>query len=174
MKFYVAKLLSVLGRFYPLYSGCGNIANSKFCRWALEQTSEPAWICLRHGAWMLTPMNDYNGRALFYFGEIDPKITWICKQILRQGDTVLDMGANLGLYSIISREIVGSSGQVHAFEPQPTLVELMRQSLEKNDYSDVVIHNLALGEEKKTAVLLIPVDNLGAASLIRQSDQPCD
>jgi FkbM family methyltransferase len=164
----LAKLLSTLGRFYPFYSGCLRLANSKFFRWALGKSSGVVWIRLRGGtAWILVPIDDWLGRTLYYFGALDPKITWVCKKILRPGDTVLDIGANVGTISIISRKIVGTTGQVHAFEPQSFLVELMRKSLEKNGYSNVVVHNIALGEQKESKDFLIPKGHAGAASFTR-------
>lgn len=123
----------------------------------------------RGGAEILVPIEDWIGRTLYYFGDLDPKITWVLKRILRPGDTVLDIGANVGLVSIIARQIVGNNGKVHAFEPQPTLVDLMYKSLEKNGYSDVVIHKVALGVEKEEKELFIPEGHFGAASLIRES-----
>ncbi|OQY46817.1 MAG: hypothetical protein DRR08_23135 [Candidatus Parabeggiatoa sp. nov. 2] len=162
----LAKLLSTLGRFYPFYSGCLRLANSKFFRWAaLGKRSGVVWTRLRGGAWILVPIDDWLGRTLYYFGDLDPKITWVCKKILRPGDTVLDIGANVGTISIVSRQIVGAMGQVHAFEPQSFLVELMRDSLEKNGYSNVVVHNIALGEQKESKDFFIPVGHAGAASL---------
>jgi FkbM family methyltransferase len=164
----LAKLLSTLGRFYPFYSGCLRLANSKFCRAALGKTSGLVWTRLRGGAWILVPIDDWIGRTLYYFGDLDPKITWVCKRIIRPGYTVLDIGANLGLISIVSRQIVGATGKIHAFEPQLTLTDFMRESLEKNGYSDVVVHNIALGIQRESKDLFIPVGHVGAASLKRK------
>ncbi len=164
----LAKLLSTLGRLYPLYSGCLKLANSKLFRWALGQQQGLVWTRLRGGAWLLIPIDDWIGRTLYYFGDLDPKVTWVCKQILRPGDVVLDIGANLGLISLFSRQIVGEKGLVYAFEPQPALVDLMCQSLEKNGYSDVKVHQIALGVQKGTMELFVPTGHAGAASLIRK------
>ena len=39
------------------------------------------------------------------------------KQIIKKGDTVVDLGANIGYYTLILAQLVGKSGHVHAFEP---------------------------------------------------------
>jgi FkbM family methyltransferase len=168
----LAKFLSKLGRLYPLYSGTLRLANSKLFRWALSQQKENAWTRLRCRAWIIVPIQDWIGRSLYYFGDLDPKITWICKKILRSGDTVLDIGANVGLVSIIARQFVGQTGLIHAFEPQPALVDLMRQSLEKNSYSNIIVHQIALGTQKDFMELFIPIGHAGAASLIQEKQHP--
>jgi len=60
----------------------------------------------------------YLGRQLYYFGYYEPGICDFVRRRLRPGETFLDIGANYGLYSIISSYVVGCEGRVIAFEPQ--------------------------------------------------------
>ncbi len=163
----LAKLLSTLGRLYPLYSGYKKVANSKLFRWSVGNNTGVVWTRLRGGAWILVPINEWDGRTLYFCGDTDPKITWICKQILRPGDTVLDIGANNGHNSIYSRQLVGANGIVHAFEPQPFMVDLIYKSLEKNGYSNVVVHNIALGDKKESKDLWVPDSNSGEGTFCK-------
>lgn len=127
---------------------------------------------LRDGSTILVRLDDYIGRTIYYFGDLDPKITWVCKKLLRPGDTVLDVGANCGLISIYASKLVGSTGHVHAFEPQPNLAELMQKSLEISGYSQVSVHNIALSENDGVMDMLIAAGNSGQASLSVQSVVP--
>lgn len=165
----IANILRVLAYYYPLYKGRGYLCQFKLFRWAFSGPGS-IWIYLKkEGLWLLVPLDDFNGRLLYYFGGyID--IKWVCKRILRPGDNVIDIGANLGFVTHISRQLVGTQGQVHAFEPQPQLVDLMRQSLARNNYTDVIIHNIALGKKKEQQQFFIPIDHCGAASLIAFAD----
>lgn len=43
------------------------------------------------------------------------------RRLLRPGDVVLDIGANMGYMSIMASRFVGASGHVHAFEPSPEI-----------------------------------------------------
>lgn len=52
-------------------------------------------------------------------------LNWV-EQILRQGDTVFDIGAHAGWISLASSRIVGSAGHVEAIEPSPALASLIR------------------------------------------------
>jgi FkbM family methyltransferase len=116
---------------------------------------------------MLAPLDDFVGRSLYYFGDLDPKLTWICRALLRPGDTVLDVGANLGLVTLIARALVGETGCVHAFEPQPDLAELVRRSALENRFREIRVHAVALGRAAATLNLFVPLGNRGAASLTR-------
>lgn len=168
MRSLVAKALSTFGRHYPLYSGCSTLANSLPFRWALKDQPDPLWIRLKIGPALKVPTNDWLGRTLYYFGDIDPKISWICKHLVGPGDTVLDIGANVGAVSMILAQLVGETGKIHAFEPQLRLANLFQQTLEHNHVSNVFLHNLALGAQQALLDMYIHPTNSGAASLTRK------
>ncbi|MEM8558298.1 MAG: FkbM family methyltransferase [Bacteroidota bacterium] len=157
--------LSALGHLYPLQTGCGKLARTRLCRWASQGDGIGA-ARLRNGMWLQVPLSDFVGRAVYYFGDLDPKVTWVLRRLLRPGDTVLDIGANLGLVSHYAAGLVGPRGQVHAFEPQPRLVALMEASMRANRLGNLRIHHLGLGEEAGDLDLFIPSHNYGAASFV--------
>lgn len=165
-------IIKRLCRFYPLYSGCGTIANTPFFQ-SLSQIPNPLVMTrLRDGSNILVRLDDYVGRAIYYFGDLDPKITWVCKKLLRPGDIVLDVGANCGLVTLYASKLVGATGHVHAFEPQPDLAELIQKSVGIGGCSQVSVHNIALSENDGFMNMVIPTDNSGAASLSRQTAFP--
>lgn len=53
--------------------------------------------------------------------------TQFARSVVRRGDTVLDIGANVGWYSSLLSELVGSEGRVYAFEPNTRLAPLLRE-----------------------------------------------
>jgi FkbM family methyltransferase len=56
---------------------------------------------------------------LVYIGAFEPlNVVWF-RRILREGDTVIDAGANIGFFSFLAARCVGESGRVLAFEPHP-------------------------------------------------------
>jgi len=74
---------------------------------------------------------------------------------LEPGDCFLDIGANLGFYSLLAATRVGSAGQVHAFEPQPALAAQLRRSVELNDFSErVTVNNVAVTDRDGETVEL--------------------
>lgn len=162
-------LVANLTRLYPLYSGCGTFANKTLLQKLAGPSDESVWSRVPGGE-ILASLDDYVGRAAFYVGDLDRKITWICQQIVRPGDTVLDIGANIGIVTLWLSTLVGKSGKVHAFEPNPALQKILAETLTHNQISNVRLHPVALGSEQCLLKLRIPRANAGAASLIRHQD----
>jgi FkbM family methyltransferase len=94
----------------------------------------------------------------------------ILNRFLRPGDTFLDIGAQYGLYTLQAAGMVGPSGVVHAFEPQPRSADLLESSLLLNGMDNVHLHRHALGNEDTRAIMTIPGHNAGAGSLVHQHE----
>nr|WP_245214732.1 FkbM family methyltransferase [Pararoseomonas indoligenes] len=86
--------------------------------------------------------------------------------VLREGDTVLDVGANVGLTVLPAARCVGPGGRVIAVEPTARLAELLRRSLVTNGLDGIVtLHRCAAGAARGTAELNIGVTS-GHSSLL--------
>ena len=153
-------------RLYPLASGCGRIANSALVQALAGPSREVVWAPVPGGE-VLAPLDDYVGRSAFFVGELDRKISHLCRRLVRPGDTVLDIGANIGLVSVLLSSLVGKSGHVHAFEPNPSLVKLLEQVRERGALSNFQLHPVALGEVEGQLDLSMPEGNAGMGSLVR-------
>ena len=74
---------------------------------------------------------------------------------LKQGDTVWDVGANVGLYTTKFCESVGNTGNVVAFEPNPTSAKEIQSKVDALKYSNVIVVQAALGNECGQVTMLI-------------------
>ena len=89
-----------------------------------------------------------NARVYFeHSGNYEVAETRFCEQLLRGGDVVIDGGANIGLYSMLFGRLVGESGRVIAFEPDPVNARRLRSNLELNELSFVKVEECALWSE---------------------------
>ena len=163
-------LVSRLLRLYPLYSGCGTLANLSIIH-KITGKSDECLVAKVPGGKVLAPLNDYVGRAAYFVGELDRKITWICRRIVRPGDTVLDIGANIGFVTVLLSSLVGKDGNVYAFEPNPRLYHLLEKTLKKNQSTNIHLFQIAIGNVQRSMDLRIPKNNAGAASLVRNRDE---
>ena len=80
------------------------------------------------------------GRALEYVYHLP--------QLVKQGDKVIDIGANLGYYTCPLADLVGDSGRVYAVEPVPVIFSVLKRNVGKR--RNVELLNYALGEECRT------------------------
>jgi FkbM family methyltransferase len=72
-------------------------------------------------------------------------------QPLIEGDIVIDVGANIGAFSVVAARRVGSSGHVHAYEPDPRTCERLRENVELNGLRNVTVYNSAVGAKSGKA-----------------------
>lgn len=80
---------------------------------------------------------------------------------IRQGMTVLDMGANLGYYTVMFAHLVGPNGKVIAFEPDSQSLEVLKKNIEINEFNNVSYVEKALSDHTGFVKLYISVENRG-------------
>ena len=99
------------------------------------------------GGKMVCPLEDWLGASLYFFGNYEPETTAFFRRHLRPGDVVVDVGANLGYFTILAASLVGANGDVHSFEPNPRLTPFLRNSIALNLFEEFVhFSNVAIAE----------------------------
>ena len=99
-------------------------------------------------------------------GFFDKAMTGFIGSKLRPGDTFVDVGANVGLYSLLAANSVGPSGCVVAIEPSPFLSELLLDNVLMNGFDDrVVVVSEAVGRAPGLAKLYTFARHAGGATL---------
>jgi FkbM family methyltransferase len=76
-----------------------------------------------------------------------PATTQVFRELVKPGMTVVDVGANIGYFSLLSASLVGPTGQVHAFEPYPGYQERLKKSLAVNDLPHIRLVPFALSDK---------------------------
>jgi FkbM family methyltransferase len=72
----------------------------------------------------------------------------LLKKIIKPGDTVLDIGANIGFYASIVSDLVGDKGTVHCFEPDLKNFKYLQRAMKGR--SNVVLNQNAVGAKNET------------------------
>lgn len=94
-------------------------------------------------------------RSIFVTGRYEPnEFSWL-DRVLKPGMTFLDVGANLGLYTIFAARRVAETGRVIAIEPSSREMERLRKHVEQNLLSNVSLLPVALSDCSAEAVLLV-------------------
>jgi FkbM family methyltransferase len=83
----------------------------------------------------------------------EPHVTAVFRDHVRRGMHVLDIGANIGYYTMMSASLVGPSGSVTAIEPNADSVRLLEASRRANSFANVTVFQVAAGREPGLLVL---------------------
>ena len=114
---------------------------------------------------------DVISKSLFWLGGFDPWVGAALWRLARPGDTVMDVGANIGATAMALARRVGPAGRVVCFEPFPTLVATLRHNIHCNGLTNVAVHEVALSSVAGPLKMLSPThDHQGMARVVAQTD----
>ena len=111
---------------------------------------------------MQVDVTDGTGRLHYFHDEpYEPKLSEAIRERLQPGDVFLDIGANVGYFSVLAAHLVGPEGRVVAFEPHPEAIEILRQAVAVNGLVGVVeVVEAALGNQSATVPLFLSDDSV--------------
>jgi FkbM family methyltransferase len=120
----------------------------------------PVRTKLGNGMAVTVPWNDACGRAIWQCGYYEPDSVRLVEKLLRPGMVFLDLGANIGQYSLVASRGVGPGGQVHSFEPDPETFRWLTRNVRRNQLTNISLNQVALFDEagKKELYLATPQD----------------
>jgi FkbM family methyltransferase len=87
-------------------------------------------------------------RIVYFCGryyDLGPQLA--LRAVLRSGDTFVDIGANIGLMTLLAAHAVGPTGVVYAFEPNPDCCERLQLHVARNRLTHVYVHPVGLSEQ---------------------------
>lgn len=102
----------------------------------------------------------------------EPYETQLILRQARVGDVVVDVGANIGYYTVLLADKIGKSGKVYAFEPDKTNFEILVRNIKENNLENVVAVNAGVGSKSETKILYKSEENLGDHKLY-ETHPPC-
>ena len=91
-------------------------------------------------------------------------------KLIKDGDTVLDVGAHIGTMSAWFSNKVGFDGTVRSFEPNPKAFYCLRHNV--GGMKNMILHNLGVGEKKGQMSLAVNIQNNGASHLRKGTGTP--
>jgi FkbM family methyltransferase len=126
-----------------------------------------ATVRTRYGDLMDLSMPDAVSSIIYVTGRWEPVITQYIRANLKGGDTFVDVGANIGYYSLVASRIVGSAGQVFAIEASKSIYARMMRNFTLNGCTNVrAIHAAASSEKGELSVFLGGGQNLGHTTTV--------
>jgi FkbM family methyltransferase len=114
------------------------------------------------GATMACDAHDVIQSTIIHFGVWEPAVSRAFELLVKPGDTVADVGANIGYYSLLSAHLVGEAGRVVAIEAHPRTAGNLRANLRANGASNVRVVEAAASDKDGSLPLFdAPATNIG-------------
>ena len=99
-------------------------------------------------------LNDrFIGAAIAKQKTYEPQVTQIVRDLLQPGATFLDIGANIGYFSMLAAACLQNTGRVIAFEPVEQNRELFNLSVQANNFQNIELHPHAVSDSEQTFAL---------------------
>jgi FkbM family methyltransferase len=106
-------------------------------------------------------LDEADSLKLSWGGSHEPFETQFFEENIKPGDVVVDIGANIGYYTLYFAKKVSSQGHIYAFEPDPVNFELLEKNIEINGYKNITAVNKALSNKNEKLKLYICEENRG-------------
>lgn len=99
----------------------------------------------------------------------EQETTLFIRDYLNEGDTVWDVGANIGYFTLEFARSTGSTGKVLSFEPHPEIFKVLQRNVRRNNYQNILLQNVACGEETTISKLYFSTENEGNHKIVENS-----
>ncbi len=129
--------------------------------------SGPVDVASQYGLFRVHPTtNLVDGALLLHPNYNQDEIDFLKEGLARDG-TFVDIGANIGLYSVALGNHLTAGGRVVSIEPNPVCCERLKYNLAVNDLKQVSIFSVAVGDFSGRARLKISKNDLAIAQVVR-------
>ncbi len=129
----------------------------------------------------ISPSNQFRINVNPKFGEVDwyiyqhkiweKNITDHFVKSIKPDDVIIDIGANIGYFTLLSAELTGKGGEVHAFEPQSEIYSALTENIRLNNFDQVIANHCGLGVATGTLILTQMPGNRGGGRILENPIQ---
>jgi FkbM family methyltransferase len=110
---------------------------------------------------------DVIGKYLYYFGVWEPNLTRWIERRLAPGDVFIDVGANIGYYTLLASKVVGDAGKVVSIEALPTIFASLQNNLKINKAHNVrAVNSAAWDRQDRLTIYTRPEDLAGQSTVM--------
>lgn len=132
-------------------------------RWGYSFRPEPRVVKLRSGGKIRVDPTDYLQLIIYYFGTFEPRVLSYLKRCVGNGGTIIDVGANIGIYTLEGSLAVGRTGRVISIEALPAHIAAFKENIKLNGINNVSLIESAVGNSTGFVTLIRPRGgNLGS------------
>jgi FkbM family methyltransferase len=123
-----------------------------------------------HQYLMTLDLSSWSERMTYFLGryyELDLQLFML--EAVKAGDSFIDIGANLGMLTMMAARCVTPTGTVHSFEPNPVVFKRLQAAVTNNDLQQVTLHNCGLADRPSELTLTVVNEVLGMGTFTKIS-----
>jgi FkbM family methyltransferase len=113
---------------------------------------------LSEGIYFNLDLSDYFQNTILW-GYYEVGVSYFVKKFLKKGDIFVDVGANIGFFSVLAASRVKESGEVHIFEPNQALMKTVNDNFEINNYKNFHLNAKGLSNDNLDKHFVIGVQH---------------
>lgn len=166
----IARTVRIPTRAYIRYApwSFGRRRAYEFFSRRISWRSHSAVVRTKFGDIMDLAMPDLVSGTIYLTGQWEPLITRHVRTSLRPGDVFVDVGANIGYYSLLAARATGSTGRVFSIEASPSIYNRLQRNINLNGCTNVSATNAAASDVKgELPIFSAPVYNLGHSTTVQ-------
>jgi FkbM family methyltransferase len=123
------------------------------------------------GAIVKCDIRDFIQRRIYFFRIYEPNLTYYFMGNVRPGDVFVDLGANIGYFSLLASQMVGPAGQVISIEASPETHQTLVTNLNRNSCENVIALNVAATEDF-SSVEIFNLDRVNIGANVIKAGSP--
>ena len=85
------------------------------------------------------------------------------KDSVNKGDIVIDIGANIGYYTLMFAKLVGDTGKIYSFEPDPRNFLILEKNIQINGYNNVILEKKSVSSKLGKSILYVNENSAGSS-----------
>ncbi|MEM9953288.1 MAG: FkbM family methyltransferase [Chloroflexota bacterium] len=101
------------------------------------------------------PLNDQSATSILFEKRYSPLESGILSKLLPLTKGFIDVGANLGYFSLLARQVMGDDYPVMTIEPNHHLCLLIENSITQNQFAPMMLYQIAIGDKRGKAYLIV-------------------
>ncbi len=164
-------LFTAVNGMLKLFKGRG-LSETKLGKFVYEKVfvpNKPSYVEVEGFRLYVHKGGDLLSDSLLITKEYEPIETKVIKDLVSEGDVVVDAGANIGYYTILLSRAVGPGGKVYAFEPGKECFNLLKRNVKENNCKNVVLVNKALSDEEGEIKFYINEKDKASSSMLEET-----
>tara|TARA_B110000263_G_C15309128_1_gene512059 strand:- start:3083 stop:3940 length:858 start_codon:yes stop_codon:yes gene_type:complete len=145
---FIVKILSFIPR--PIQKCIGySFLGTKLVKWFKSSDSKTAFD-IDNGLRIYLELSNPLTWDLVLGKDVEKNVKEEFSQNINVGDTIIDVGAHIGEYTLLGAKLTGTKGSIIAIEPDHEIVKSLKENIKLNGFENCVVFEKAIGEKVET------------------------